>query len=206
MKTKITLLLIVTLINISNVFSQSLSNSTWSVFDTSNKFFVRFNFKADTLSYSTDNISYTPVSTYQVNDNNFTIKDLSSGPCPTDIGQYNFLIQNDTLKFTLISDLCATRPTTFTNYHWVRILTTMNSLNAVKPMIMYPSPTIDILTIPIDGEKNITVTNLQGQIIKTIITNSKTISLVELASGSYIVSVYNAVGKLRTARQIIYKK
>lgn len=79
-------------------------------------------------------------------------------------------------------------------------------LSDKKKLILYPNPTTDLLTIPIDGQKIILITNLQGQIIKTIKTDSKTISLLDLANGDYIVSVFNADNKLLTTKQIVHAK
>lgn len=73
-------------------------------------------------------------------------------------------------------------------------------------LILYPNPTRDLLTIPIDGQKTILVTNLQGQIIKTIKTDTKTISLSDLATGNYIVTIFNADNKLLTTKQIVYER
>jgi uncharacterized protein (TIGR02145 family) len=71
---------------------------------------------------------------------------------------------------------------------------------------VFPNPTGDLLTIPIDGRKIILIANLQGQIIKTIKTDTKTISLSDLATGNYIISVFNADNKLLTTKQIVYEK
>lgn len=73
-------------------------------------------------------------------------------------------------------------------------------------LILYPNPTIDLLTIPIDGQKVILITNLQGQTIKTIQTDTKTISLSDLATGSYIVSIFSADNTLLTTKQIVCVK
>jgi hypothetical protein len=206
MKKHITLLSIILTFSSSCIFSQSLSNSKWTVFDTTGTFFLYFNFGADTLFYSTNNISYTSVSTYQTNANNFTIIDLSNGPCPNDTGHYTYLIQVDTLKFTLVNDTCPSRPTTLSENQWVRLPTGIHDINLAQTISMFPNPTIGLLTIPIDGEKNITVMNLQGQTIKTIKTETKTISLEDLPTGNYLVSVCNNANKLLTTRQIISKK
>lgn len=84
--------------------------------------------------------------------------------------------------------------------------TGMNQSEKLKDLIVFPNPTNGLLTIHIDGQKTILVTNLQGQIIKTIKTDTKTISLTDLAAGNYIVTVFNADNKLLTTKQIIYAK
>ena len=148
MKKKITLLMLITISALS-VYSQTLLNTTWAVYDTSSTFFMYFHFGTDTLSYSSDSVSYENVSIFQIDGNNFSIIDLPSGPCPaSDTGTYNFLIQNDTLKFTLISDTCESRPITISNYHWIRLLQTgipfTNQLPTIK---IYPNPTSDLISI-----------------------------------------------------------
>lgn len=69
----------------------------------------------------------------------------------------------------------------------------------------FPNPTNDLLTIPIDGEKNIVVTNLQGQIQKTIKTDSQLISLLDLPVGIYIVAVFNEDNEQLILRQLVSK-
>ena len=71
---------------------------------------------------------------------------------------------------------------------------------------LYPNPTNDLLTIPIDGQKTILITNMQGQIIKSIKTSQRTISINNLPTGHYFVSVFNNDNILLITKQIIYEK
>lgn len=207
MKKQITLLLLIMLMGSSSILSQSLQNTTWTVYDTNNNFFLYFHFDADIVSYSNDNITYNNVATYQETGNDFTTIDLpETRRCIGDIGRYTFLLQNDILKFTLVSDDCLSRPTTFTSYQWVRWQLGVQEINLVPSINMYPNPTSDLLTISFEEEINITVANLQGQIIKRIKTDTKTISLSGLATGIYIVSVFNKDNKLLTTRKIVLEK
>jgi hypothetical protein len=129
-------ILIIVLYGLSG-YSQTLSNSTWEVYDNTNTFFAYFQFTSDTLSFSSDNINYTNVSTFQESGAYFTIIDLlSANACSvTDIREYTFLIQSDTLEFTLISDLCATRPITLSSYYWVNLTTGIQEHTTNKELL-----------------------------------------------------------------------
>ena len=128
--------------------SQTLSNTTWSVYDTTSTFYLYFRFGADTLSYSSDNIAYTPISTYQEAGTNFSVLDVPGpGGCVDDTGNYTFLIQNDTLKFTLISDLCPSRPLVISTYHWTEPVVGIQNVNPLSSINIFPNPTRDVVSI-----------------------------------------------------------
>ncbi len=146
---KILFTLIIAISGLS-AYSQTLSNTTWTVYDSTSTFFYYFHFTSDILSYSSDNITFNNIATFQENGNNFTIIDLPSGPCPSDTGKYTFLIQNDTLKFTLISDLCPSRPTTFSSYHWINLQTGIQSINLLPSINIFPNPASDVISIQSD--------------------------------------------------------
>jgi hypothetical protein len=128
-------------------FSQTLSNSTWTVNDNSSAFFSYFRFNSGTLSFSSDNVNFTDVSTYQVNGNNFTVVDIPSGPCPNVIGTYTYSIQNDTLKFALIEDTCFGRAPIFISYHWVNPVTGIEDFTELSLASIYPNPASDFISI-----------------------------------------------------------
>ncbi len=86
------------------------------------------------------------------------------------------------------------------------VQTSINENEKWNDIKIFPNPTSNLLTIPIDGQKIIVITNLQGQIIKTIKTYTKTISISDLATGNYFVSVFNHDNKLILTKQIIYEK
>lgn len=71
---------------------------------------------------------------------------------------------------------------------------------------IFPNPTDGLLTIPIEGQKLIVITDLKGQIIRTTKTNAKTISISDLATGNYILNVFNTDNKLILTKQIVYAK
>lgn len=102
--------------------AQSLSNTTWTnyLLDGSS-FNVRLSL--DTLyTNAADGINYESIATYEVDGNNFTIQDIASIGCPPDdIGSYTFIIENDTLNFTLLNDPCEGRSFAIGEGIWVRI-------------------------------------------------------------------------------------
>lgn len=204
MKSKVILLFGIVFLHALVSFSQPLKNSTWTIYDNTSAFFYYFHFGTDTIFYSGNGDVWGALAKYQVNNNNYAMIDLLGKPCPNDTGKYTFSIQNDTLNFTLISDDCPTRPNTFASYHWVRILTGIQELSSASPVKMFPNPTSGLLTIPIDGEKNIVISNSVGLTIKTIKTDNRTISFDDLPTGVYMVTVFNDKNKLLAKERIVY--
>ena len=73
-----------------------------------------------------------------------------------------------------------------------------------KDISLYPNPTRDLLTIPIDGKKIIRITDLQGKVVRNIRTRENTISLSGLASGHYTVSIFNTSLRLISTSRIVF--
>jgi hypothetical protein len=73
----------------------------------------------------------------------------------------------------------------------------------VIPVVLFPNPTSGPLTISIAGLKTIVITNLNGQICKTVKTMEQTISVSELPDGEYLVSIFSEDGKLLAREKII---
>lgn len=69
--------------------------------------------------------------------------------------------------------------------------------------LFYPNPTSSLLEIPIDGLKTIIVTDLNGKILLSSMTETKSISLADFAIGSYIVTVLSEKKQLLATQQII---
>jgi hypothetical protein len=69
--------------------------------------------------------------------------------------------------------------------------------------LFYPNPTTSILEIPIDGLKTIIVTDLNGKILLSSMTETKSISLADFAIGRYIVTVLSENKQLLATQQII---
>jgi hypothetical protein len=196
MKKQITLLAIIIAMCGFSVRSQTLYNTKWSVYDPSSAFLGYFHFGTDTLSYSFNNVTYTNESIFQVNGNIFTIHDLPGTVCLiTDTGKYTFLIRNDSLKFTLIHDLCISRSTSLTTQYYVEFHLGIDPMNQLtKNISVYPDPANDIITVKISGEKagnNLAIMNIEGRklIDRQITGSSIRIDISSLPSGVYFVQV-----------------
>lgn len=194
MKKHITLFAILIVIGIG-AFSQNLYNTKWSVYNSSGILQGYFHFGTDTLSYSLNNITYTKVSTFQVNVNDFVIHDLTGTACPLiDTGRYTFLIRNDSLKFTLVSDECTSRSYSLTAQYYVSLTSGLPALNKSTSFSFYPNPVKDLLTIKaseIYSQYSFVILNLNGQeLIKQEITEPKTtIDVSSLSGGVYFMKI-----------------
>jgi hypothetical protein len=72
-----------------------------------------------------------------------------------------------------------------------------------KSLKPYPNPTNNLLTIPINGIKNIVFTDLNGKICKTIKTTDNTISIADLKSGNYLINIFLDENILMLKKKII---
>ncbi len=79
------------------------------------------------------------------------------------------------------------------------------AINTVKEteFIIYPNPTTGILIIPLNGTKQITITDLTGKLLKQQTTTAEQISIADIPSGSYIVNVVLVDDKKVTVQKVI---
>jgi len=197
MKTKIVLMIIITAFSGLGVNSQPLINTTWKAYYPEGTFFAYFHFGPDTLSVSMDNITYTNAGTGQVSGNNLSVVDLPGGKCPViDTGRYTFLIQNDTLKFTLVHDLCSSRVTTMTTFYFIRFLTGIQSITVFPSIKVYPNPSSDRVIIETSCDGHLSILNLKSQqLLQQEITEpTTTIDVSTLPGGVYVVKLVGKKG------------
>ena len=108
-------------------------------------------------------------------------------------GTYNFLIQNDTLKFTTISDTTSSRVRTMSTCHWVRIQTGIKRIDFISAIKFYMNTFSSSTTLKIDKPFNsasLTVYNSIGLQVKQInIISGQTITLNRdnLPNGVYFI-------------------
>ena len=74
----------------------------------------------------------------------------------------------------------------------------------VNKLIVFPNPTNDQIIIPINGNKTITVTDLNGKIVKSVKTDQQIISLLDLTAGQYFITILTIQNEIITT-QIILK-
>ncbi len=205
-----TLITLIIIVSSVNVYSQTLPNTTWTVYNASSTFFAYFHFGTDTISYSIDNISYNNVSTFQVSSSNVSIIDLPGAPCSaSDTGKYTFLIQNDTLKFTTVIDLCSSRVTTLSTSNWIRLQTGIQNINLMSAIKFYPNPFSTQTTIQTNNIFNnatFTIDNYFGQTVKKMENISgKTVVLSRdnLPSGLYFIRLTQENKVIMTTKLVI---
>lgn len=190
--------------SILSVHAQQLQNTYWTVYNPSGSFFQYFHFGIDSLSFSYDNVNYTWRSFYTENGNQFIIDDNNGpGQCnPGDTGWYTFIIQNDTLDFTLITDECAFsgRATILGTYIFVRLYPTGIENISSDDVGLYPNPSTNgIFNLHADGFEKIMVCDAQGRKVfeENIPGNEQnhSINLQQLSPGIYFLTLQNHDGK-----------
>lgn len=83
----------------------------------------------------------------------------------------------------------------------------INENEIVKPKpILYPNPTTGLLAIPYNGTKTIIVTDLNGRILKSLTISTITISLSDLESGTYIVTILSGKEQILSTQKIFLIK
>jgi hypothetical protein len=128
--------------------AQQLANTYWAAYDQASIFSLFWRFDNTFVSYSTDDVIYTPVSSYSENGNVFDIVDLDSVNCAfSDTGHYNFILEDDTLIFTLLSETCITRSDYMLYHYFVRIHAGIENVKPVSQVEVYPNPFCNELTV-----------------------------------------------------------
>jgi hypothetical protein len=69
--------------------------------------------------------------------------------------------------------------------------------------LLFPNPTKNIIEVPFEGIKTIIITDIAGKALINVSTDEKFISLSELKSGNYIVTVLSEKKELITTQKII---
>jgi len=67
---------------------------------------------------------------------------------------------------------------------------------------LFPNPTTGLLTIPYDGIKKIIVTDLNGHVVQNVTITTKTLSLVDLQSGTYLVTILSDKDQIFSTQKI----
>jgi hypothetical protein len=69
--------------------------------------------------------------------------------------------------------------------------------------IVFPNPTNDHITIPIQGNKTIIIVDMHGKIIKSFTTDQQVISLLEIAAGQYVITILNNENEIIATQKMI---
>ncbi len=121
-------------------------------------------------------------------------------------GSYSFNYNGDTLPNGLYYVILKINSTKTLGKKLIKVDNAVgvkeNETRKLYPLF-YPNPTTSIIEIPIEGLKTIIVTDLNGKILLSSMTETKSISLSDFAIGSYIVTVLSEKKQLLATQQII---
>lgn len=193
------LLLISILLCASAHYAQSLENISGALYDQSGIYQVAFFFSEDTL-YTQDIDEFEPLAAYTTSGNTISLIDIFNG-CDGATGSYSFVIDPDTLHFTLINDPCQERVEALTEMHWVIITTSIGSPPIPIMMDLYPNPSSGkiFLTTKHQGPLQIEVFDLLGQLVheEEHKGNGEPIDLHALGKGHYVIKAITPDGVLK---------
>jgi hypothetical protein len=72
--------------------------------------------------------------------------------------------------------------------------------------IVFPNPTNNRITIPIQGNKTIIIADLHGKVVKSFTTDQQVISLFYIAAGQYVITILNNENKILTTQKMIKRE
>ncbi len=73
-------------------------------------------------------------------------------------------------------------------------------------LIVFPNPTNDRITIPIQGNKTIIIADLHGKVVKSFTTDQQVISLFDIAAGQYVITILNNENEIITTQKMIKRE
>jgi hypothetical protein len=133
------------------------------------------------------------MSTYNTVGNQINIFDIMTSAC-TDTGHYNYAISGNSLHFTVVTDICASRRNTLVNYSWTLMGTLgLAAINSTPEVSAYPNPCIDGLLHLTTGDigtndTEINIYDLTGKkVLQQFLKASEPIvDIRNLAKGMYV--------------------
>lgn len=175
------------------VKAQSVANTIWLGYDSTNTSDLYWNFTIDSLRYSPNNINYTTVSSYTQQANIVRIVDISTVPglcAATDTGIYVTVFSNDTMWLNLFSDPCTSRVSYMTTHYFLNMA--MGVPESIAPTFsVYPNPMDGICTIECTSNPvAYQLSSIDGKILESGNANKPTFSLdmTRYPAGAYIVT------------------
>jgi hypothetical protein len=191
---------------------QVLQGTLWRAYNWNNVPDLYWYFAQDTLYVSYDNVSFFDSTVFTTVGSLFTIEVMNFFSCVQPYtGTYNFLITGDTLRFTVINDLCFQRLSYFNLHYFLRITTGIEDINPISPANISPNPSADgifnlsfndvraIHESPQRLPKRIYVLSADGRkIMEEMFSSAATnhiINLQSCASGIYFLVMENDLGR-----------
>jgi hypothetical protein len=79
----------------------------------------------------------------------------------------------------------------------------LEDLSLFNKLIVFPNPTNDQINIPINGNKTIIITDINGKIIKIFTTDQQVISLLDISAGQYFITILTNQNEIITTQKIL---
>ena len=173
-----------------SVISQTLESTTWSLRDAQSTVLGNVQFESGIISFQeAGSTVYLPWSTYTLIGDVIEVVDMDG--C-TDPGTYTYMIQDDTLHFTLQVDPCTERITSFTMLHWVSVTTDIGETDAVTILNVHPNPSTGVIEIRNETPEAmwLMIHDLSGRIVHQVRTTGMIVQLDlgHLARGKYVIT------------------
>jgi hypothetical protein len=186
------------------MIGQTLSNTTWSVYNVGGSFGSYWHFDLDTLSFgsNTNPINHSRWSTYRVSNDTFWIVDLPTRPCPLDTGIYTFTINANELEFTPILDVCMwNRGEILRDYTWIQVPISNLKIEPTDDLRVFPNPVNKVLFLETTeeyvGSTYFLYDYLGREILSNLIhTKNMSLDLGFLEKGIYFLKLEGEANKL----------
>ncbi|HTF05759.1 MAG TPA: T9SS type A sorting domain-containing protein [Bacteroidia bacterium] len=183
--------------SLSTMSAQSLANTYWADYDSTNNFGMYWNFTNDSVKLSFDLITWDPIASYTYTPNIYRMVDDPSLGCgnPMDTGVYATSFSADTLWLIPIYDSCSERLEYISSVYLLSISLGINEESALQDFEMYPNPSNGNVTISSSAQsvpREIIVTDMSGRVVhremNTTNTSLVVLDLQTLPAGTYLVS------------------
>ncbi|MEI7594492.1 MAG: T9SS type A sorting domain-containing protein [Bacteroidota bacterium] len=187
------LLIIFLTLQIGTTFSQTTDSLSVSPNPFANSTVIHFDIvKSDTITLRVFNAVEQIVSTF-----------FQSTILPS--GSYNINLLGDSLELGMYIIRLDIGTTKFIAKKAVKTssASSIAQNRSFEKILIYPNPTNDQITIPLDGRKTVIVTDLNGKTIKSFTTDEQIISLLDISSGHYIITILTNENNIISTQKII---
>ena len=188
--------------------AQSLANTYWTgLFGGTVPVYIHYT--ATGVEIAGPDITFGAVATFTETSTTWSVTDITTADCGTDVGVYNkvFSSGGSTVTFTISNEPCTARGDFFTASPWTQ--TTISVFEAAKfeNTKVFPNPTSNQVNLDLSDDfagKDYILVNIQGQTVSegTLVSGKNSISVSELNSGLYMIKLKdNARASIKFVKQ-----
>lgn len=177
------------------LFAQSLVLTEWLVYEFEGADPAYIFFGTDVMSASEDGENFDAIANFISTETDLWLNDITAenGCNPADTGKYTFEIINDTLHFALVIDSCDIRQETILEAFWVQVALSVDDLNFLESLSIFPNPAQNQLTIAMDSDEEVHVQfiDFSGKVVfeKDYMQREIKVDISDFAVGVYFVQV-----------------